>query len=183
MDQFLLFHVESKRKNCCKVWLQRTRCNEATEILTSYFIHVTSKKIEDSSYMKTIKSTEFLYEVSVEKAELGYKIHDIEVVLRYSCIEEYISKDFIVVDVGSHLYHLSIEAIQIEPVENLEEVSSKVKYVLSEQEEPIEWLEKISIHKQLKMGEGDDFTIIEYEKKTLNLNGLYIPLLDECCAI
>ena len=71
----------------------------------------------------------------------------------------------------------------IEPVENLEEVSSKVKYVLSEQEEPIEWLEKISIHKQLKMGEGDDFTIIEYEKKTLNLNGLYIPLLDECCAI
>ena len=111
--------------------------------------------------MKTIKSTEFLYEVSEEKAELGYKIHDIEVVLRYSCIE----------------------ALQIEPVENLEEVSSKVKYVLSEQEEPIEWLEKISIHKQLKMGEGDDFTIIEYEKKTLNLNGLYIPLLDECCAI
>ena len=40
--------------------------------------------------MKTIKSTEFLYEVSEEKAELGYKIHDIEVVLRYSCIEEYI---------------------------------------------------------------------------------------------
>ena len=61
--------------------MQRTRCNEATEILTSYFIHVTSKKIEDSGYMKTIKSTEFLYEVSEEKAELGYKIHDIEIVI------------------------------------------------------------------------------------------------------